>query len=96
MNGATITKKPNWPASIRTGRQSLHWEKRPREIGYHPGKSQANSPEEWLAFIEGYAHQEHWLEAQDFTLSSFGVDTTYRTALCSLWEKINRTSPSQA
>jgi len=59
-----------------------------QSMGFHPGKSQSNSPQEWLAFIEGYAHQNRWEEALEFSQTSLRVDSSYRQVLCALWQKI--------
>ena len=72
----------DWPGVVELGEEA-------KSLGFTPGKSQSNSPQEWLAFIEGYAHQDRWEEAWDFTQSSLKVDSNYRPVFCHLWNKIS-------
>lgn len=56
--------------------------------GFLPNKSASNSPREWLPFIEAYAYSGRWEEAEEYTLTSYRIDTTYRPMLCGLWERV--------
>jgi hypothetical protein len=57
--------------------------------GFLPTDSQANSPQEWLNFIESYARIGKWQNASDITESSFKVDHNYKQVLCDLWQNID-------
>ncbi len=60
-----------------------------REKGYSLQTSQANSPHEWLPFIEAYAHLGDLEKAGEITMSGYRVDQNYRQVLCNLWGEIN-------
>jgi len=64
------------------------------ERGYQPSTQGANSPHEWVPFIEAYAHEERWEEARDLTLASFAADQNYGGSLCRLWSRIGEETPA--
>jgi hypothetical protein len=54
-------------------------------IGFGPGRAPANSPYEWLPFIEGYLHEGRWDDAVDITVSNYQTKKEYGNVLCKLW-----------
>ncbi len=63
------------------------------ENGYSPQNLEANSPHEWIPFIEGFAYTGDLENAKNITVDSYGVDNNYNVALCNVWIRIsnNRT-----
>lgn len=55
------------------------------EKGYSPDDSEANSPYEWMPFIEGYANTGDWAKAYELTIAAFKEDRSYTGMLCDLW-----------
>jgi hypothetical protein len=64
-----------------------------RSLGYWPDQSAANSPYEWLPFVEGYARTGRWDDAQEVTLASHEQDAQYRLMLCRLWASLEKDYP---
>ena len=56
-----------------------------RNQGYWPDHSAANSPYEWMPFIEGYARVGRWDDAQEVTLAAYQQDGNYGRMLCRVW-----------
>ncbi len=50
-----------------------------------------NDPDERFVFIEGYAHEGDWSEAEELSLESYRVSPSYVSPLlCILWNRIDR------
>ena len=47
-----------------------------------------NDPQEWLPFIEGYAHVGNWEAARTWSLHVFKVNQLLSPRLCNLWDRI--------
>lgn len=63
------------------------------EMGIAPDSTEANAPQEWLPFIEGYARTGEWERAAELTLVNSRIDSNYETALCVLWEGLAAEGP---
>jgi hypothetical protein len=62
--------------------------------GFHPTQSESDNPQEWIPFIEGYAHTGDWGEAQRLTLeASSGRYKQYIPRLCHLWGQLQASTP---
>jgi hypothetical protein len=68
----------NWAAISRLADEAL-------AQGYTPSQDGANSPYEWLPFIEGLGRSARWEQAVDLTRQAFEVDPKYRKMMCNLW-----------
>jgi hypothetical protein len=51
-----------------------------------------NKPEEWLPFIEAYAHTGRWPEALERSLHVWRVNHDLSASLCNLWERVEARS----
>jgi len=56
--------------------------------GNTPLAGQSNSPREWWAFIEGYAHNNNVRKAIELSQQSIRQDKKYQPAICSLWRNM--------
>ena len=55
----------DWSEVVRLGDEA-------RSLGYEPGRiPPANSPYEWLPFIEGYLHESRWDDAAGMTIVNY-------------------------
>ena len=61
--------------------------------GIAPDSTEANAPQEWLPFIEGYARTGDWGRAAELTLVNSRIDSNYEPMLCRLWERLEATGP---
>lgn len=57
-------------------------------LNYEP-----NNYQEWLPFIEGYAHRGEWQKAKNLTLRVSNKNDRYNTRLLNLWEMIADSTP---
>ncbi len=64
---------------------------------YYPEAEYYHTPQEWLTFIEGYAHTARWEEAVDLTLAARHIGYgRYRQRFCNLWQRIEESAPARA
>ena len=63
------------------------------EKGYSPQNLEANSPHEWIPFIEGFAYTGDLENAKNITIESYGVDSNYNVALCNVWIRVSNNKP---
>ena len=68
----------DWAEVTRLGDQA-------QAAGFQPDTPGANSPYEWLPFIEGLGRSGRWQEAADLTRQADVVDPAYRAMLCEVW-----------
>ena len=61
--------------------------------GIAPDSTEANSPQEWLPFIEGYARTGDWGRAAELTIINSQIDSNYELMLCKLWERLETSGP---
>jgi hypothetical protein len=54
-----------------------------QEAGYSP-----NKVEEWLPFVEAYAHTSDWDSAMKFTRQALRADPGLAGSVCNLWERV--------
>lgn len=66
------------------------------EMGIAPDSTEANSPQEWLPFIEGYARTGEWERAAALTVVNSQIDSNYEPALCVLWERLKVEGPQDS
>lgn len=57
-------------------------------LGFSIQNSQSNTPQEWLPFIEGYAHSKRWIEARDLSKAVIEKKPAMQPQLCDLWKAI--------
>ena len=62
------------------------------EKGFSPQNLEANSPHEWMPFIEGFAYTGDPQYAKGLTLDSYNIDNNYDVTLCNLWIRISGNS----
>lgn len=61
------------------------------QLGYDP-----NDNQEWLPFIEGFAHTGAWDRAEELTRTVANDKPKYVPRLCSLWDRVADTAPAGA
>jgi hypothetical protein len=61
--------------------------------GYSMNNSQSNTPQEWIPFLEGYAHRERWKEAQEITRLALNANPKMAPRLCDAWKMITADLP---
>ncbi len=59
--------------------------------GYSLQNLSSNTPQEWLPFIEGYAHQNRWEEARQITQQVLEKEPRLAPRLCTLWVDLRST-----
>jgi len=62
--------------------------------GYSLENSQSNTPQEWLPFIEGYAHVDRWGEAVEISSAAVAKEPKMTGRICDLWNDIEAASPA--
>jgi len=72
----------DWTTAAALGDQA-------RKLGYTPSRSASDSPQEWLPFIEAYAHLGRWQDAAQLTLSAYQQDNRYQHEFCQLWSSLS-------
>jgi hypothetical protein len=72
----------DWTTAAALGDQA-------RKLGYTPSRSASDSPQEWLPFIEAYAHLGRWQDAARLTLSAYQQDNRYQHEFCQLWSSLS-------
>jgi hypothetical protein len=61
-----------------------------QEKGFTMDNSQSNTPQEWIIFIEGYAHQGRWQEAQAITRAALAREPKMQPRLCADWQALSK------
>ncbi len=79
----------DWQQVINLGNQA-------QAQGYRPTANSANSPHEWMPFIEGYAHSGQWQEAISLSSDAYHLDRNYQQQLCAVWQRIDESAPAKA
>jgi len=54
-----------------------------------------NTPTEWPLFVEAYGRTENWKRATELTENAYATNPSLRPALCSVWERISKTTRSE-
>jgi hypothetical protein len=83
---ALAQQQRDWAKIVQLGEEAIG-------KGYTPDVSQANSPHEWIPFIEGYVYQNRWEDAASFTITTSHMDQNYKKTLCSLWKRLEAETP---
>jgi len=60
-----------------------------REKGFSLANGQSNTPQEWLPFIEGYAHTGRWQDAGELSQSALEKEPKMGPRLCELWDDLS-------
>lgn len=63
------------------------------EQGYDLRNSQSNTPQEWIPFIEGYAHTGRWSDAVTLTQAVLEKEPRMAPRLCDVWNGLENTYP---
>jgi hypothetical protein len=58
-----------------------------------PAMTEANALE-WIPYIEGYAHNGRWVDAEKWSNEVYRVHPKMRRMLCSLWERVQMDTAS--
>ena len=74
-------QQSDWQAVTELGDQA-------RQAGYNLDNSQSNTPQEWIPFIEGYAHAGRWQEAGQISAAAFEKDPKMAPRLCGVWHAL--------
>jgi hypothetical protein len=72
----------NWSEIASLGDQA-------QDAGYTPLDSAADTPFEWLPFIEGYARTGQWQKAEEISRQAVKKDAHIQARMCSLWSEIS-------
>ncbi len=75
---ALARQQGDWNRIVELGDQA-------QAQGFNPSKSVANSPYEWIPFIQGYANLGDWQTAETLTKSTYPTNKDYRNMLCRIW-----------
>ena len=59
------------------------------DMGYTPFTQGSDYSNEWIPFIEGYAHLDEWAYAESLTLDNYEQQPEASQMLCNLWERID-------
>ena len=59
------------------------------QAGYNLQNSQSNTPQEWVPFIEGYAHSGRWQDALSLSMDVLEKEPKMDARLCDLWVDLN-------
>ncbi|MBE0699755.1 MAG: hypothetical protein IH586_22745, partial [Anaerolineaceae bacterium] len=76
----------DWSEIVRLGDQAA-------KKGFTPLTAEADTPFEWLPFIEGYARTGRWQDAQEISRAAIKKDKRINARLCSLWAEIATSVP---
>lgn len=57
--------------------------------GYNLLNSQSNTPQEWVVFLEGYAHTGRWQDSADLSRAILEKDPRMAARLCDVWASLN-------
>lgn len=76
----------NWDVAAALGDEA-------QALGYSLQDSRSNTPQEWMPFIEAYAHSGSLAEARQLTLEVLEKDERHTRPFCTLWERVQSSSP---
>ena len=65
-------------------------------MGYQPDQSSANSPREWMPFIEAYVNMDNLDKALEITLQNYQLDPKYQPMLCTMWHNLLNVQDDEA
>jgi hypothetical protein len=80
-------------------RQAKDWESvanlgdQAQALGFTMNSSQSNTPQEWIPFIEGYAHRHRWQEAVEITRLTLTANPKMGARLCDAWQSLAKDVP---
>lgn len=83
-------------------RQTGNWETvaalgdEAQNLGFTMENSQSNTPQEWIPFIEGYAHSGRWQDAQSITRLALAANPKMNARLCDAWQSAQESAPGLA
>jgi hypothetical protein len=78
---ALARQNQDWAKIVQLGDQA-------QEKGFNPSISAANSPYEWIPFIQGYANQGNWEMAEILIKTTYPTNKDYRKMLCRVWSEL--------
>lgn len=71
----------DWERAVELGDQA-------QAAGYSLLNSQSNTPQEWIPFIEGYAHMDRWEDARAIAQAALEKDPRMAERLCEVWQDL--------
>lgn len=77
----------DWQQVVALGKQA-------GEQGYSLQNSQSNTPQEWIPFIEGYAHTGDWPDAVKLTQAVVEKEPKMAPRLCDVWNELENIDPA--